>query len=40
MPEIPILCDPSYICGTQQYISSVAQVALEIGLDGLTIESY
>jgi chorismate mutase len=40
MPEIPILCDPSHICGTQQYISSVAQVALEIGFDGLMIESH
>ncbi len=40
MPEIPILCDSSHICGTQQYIASVAQTALEIGLDGLMIESH
>jgi chorismate mutase len=40
MPEIPILCDPSHICGTQQYIASVAQAALEVGLDGLMIESH
>jgi chorismate mutase len=40
MPEIPILCDPSHICGTQQYIASVAQTALEVGLDGLMIESH
>ncbi len=40
MPEIPILCDPSHICGRQQYIASVAQAALEVGLDGLMIESH
>jgi chorismate mutase len=40
MPEIPIVCDPSHICGAQQYIASVAQYALEIGLDGLMIESH
>lgn len=40
MPEVPILCDPSHICGRQQYIASVAQAALEIGLDGLMIESH
>ncbi len=40
MPEIPILCDPSHICGTQQYIASVAQDALEAGFDGLMIESH
>jgi len=40
MPEIPILCDPSHICGTQEYIAAVAQEALEMGLDGLMIESH
>ncbi len=40
MPEIPILCDPSHISGTQQYVASVAQAALEVGLDGLMIESH
>jgi chorismate mutase len=40
MPEIPILCDPSHICGTQQYIASISEAALEVGLDGLMIESH
>lgn len=40
MPEIPILCDPSHICGTQPYIASIAQAALEVGLDGLMLESH
>jgi chorismate mutase len=40
MPEIPILCDPSHICGTQQYIASISEAALEAGLDGLMIESH
>ena len=40
MPEIPILCDPSHISGTQLYIASIAQAALDVGLDGLMIESH
>jgi hypothetical protein len=40
MPEIPILCDPSHICGTQQYIASISETSLEVGLDGLMIESH
>lgn len=40
MPEVPILCDPSHICGARQYIASVAQDAVEIGFDGLMLESH
>lgn len=40
LPEIPLLCDPSHICGTRKYILEVAQDALESGLDGLMIESH
>lgn len=40
LPGIPILCDPSHISGTRKYIASIAQDALEIGLDGLMIESH
>lgn len=40
LPEIPLLCDPSHICGTRKYIASIAQDALESGFDGLMIESH
>jgi chorismate mutase len=40
LPDVPLLCDPSHICGTRKYIAQVAQDALEIGFDGLMIESH
>jgi chorismate mutase len=40
LPAIPLLCDPSHICGTRKYIASVAQDAFELGFDGLMIESH
>jgi chorismate mutase len=40
LPDIPLLCDPSHICGTRKYIASVAQDALDAGFDGLMIESH
>jgi chorismate mutase len=40
LPGIPLLCDPSHICGNRQYIASVAQGALEMGFDGWMIESH
>ncbi len=40
MPEIPILCDPSHICGARQYVPAVAAEALEVGLDGLMVECH
>ena len=31
IPDLPLLCDPSHICGNREMISSVCQTALEIG---------
>ena len=39
-PELPIICDPSHICGTREYLREVAQTALDIGFDGLHLESH
>jgi len=39
-PEIPILCDPSHICGRSEFIFSVAQEALDLLFDGLMIEVH
>ena len=40
MPGLPLLCDPSHIAGTTLYISEIAQRALDLGFDGLMIESH
>ena len=39
-PEIPVLCDPSHICGTRELLQSVSQQALDMDFDGLMIESH
>ncbi|HQQ94530.1 MAG TPA: chorismate mutase [Bacteroidia bacterium] len=39
-PELPLFCDPSHICGNRQLIPSVAQKAMDLGFDGLMIESH
>jgi len=40
MPELPLICDPSHICGTRNLIASVAQTAMDLNYDGLMIESH
>ncbi len=39
-PEIPIICDPSHICGRRDCLENVAQTALDLQYDGLIIESH
>ena len=40
VPSLPILCDPSHICGNRELIPLVAQKALDLDMDGLMIESH
>ena len=40
MPELPMICDPSHICGKRQYIQDIAQQAADLGYDGFMIESH
>lgn len=40
MPEIPIFCDPSHICGNRELLLGVAQEAADLNYDGLIIESH
>ncbi|WP_262490409.1 bifunctional 3-deoxy-7-phosphoheptulonate synthase/chorismate mutase type II [Hymenobacter lapidarius] len=40
MPEMPLLCDPSHICGRRDTLVAVAQQALNLGFDGNMIESH
>ena len=39
-PDIPILCDPSHLCGQTAYIPQIAQIALTYGFDGLMVECH
>lgn len=40
MPEVPILCDPSHIAGRTEPIATLSQTALDLGFDGLMIETH
>jgi chorismate mutase len=39
-PNLPVLCDPSHICGRRQYIQEVSQKALDLEMDGLMLETH
>ena len=38
--DLPIICDPSHIGGKTSLIEDVAQIAMDINLDGLMIETH
>lgn len=40
MPEIPLICDPSHICGNREGIFEVSQQAFNFEYDGLMVESH
>ncbi len=39
-PDLPVICDPSHICGNKELLLDVSQKALDTGMDGLMIESH
>lgn len=39
-PSVPILCDPSHICGKRELVPAVAQMALDLLFEGLMIEVH
>lgn len=39
-PELPIICDPSHITGKRALVASVAQKAMDMGFEGLMIETH
>ena len=39
-PELPVINDPSHICGNRELIQYVAQKALDLDMQGLMIESH
>ena len=40
LPGLPIYCDPSHIAGKKELVESISQQALDLGFDGLMIESH
>lgn len=40
LPEIPLFCDPSHICGNRTGLFDVAQQAFNFNYDGLMIETH
>ena len=40
MPGIPMLCDPSHICGRRDLIFNVSQTAIDLDYEGLMIETH
>lgn len=39
-PEIPIICDPSHICGRRDTLLEISQKAADMDFDGLMLESH
>ena len=40
IPELPIFCDPSHIGGKRELIAPLCQQAMDLGFDGLIVESH
>ncbi len=39
-PDMPLICDPSHIGGKRELVAPLSQQALDMGFDGLIIESH
>jgi len=40
IPNLPVICDPSHICGERSLLLDVAQKALDLEMNGLMLESH
>lgn len=40
IPDLPLICDPSHIGGSREFIESLSQTALDLGIEGLMIETH
>ena len=40
LPELPIFCDPSHICGNRELIFDVSQQAADLNFNGIMVESH
>ncbi|TVR76521.1 MAG: 3-deoxy-7-phosphoheptulonate synthase [Chitinophagaceae bacterium] len=39
-PDIPMFCDPSHISGNRKFIQKISQIAMDLGFEGLMIETH
>jgi len=40
IPGLPVICDPSHICGNRHMLAEVSQKAMDLNFEGLMIESH
>ncbi len=40
LPDLPLFCDPSHIGGRRELIAPLSQQAMDLGYDGLIVESH
>ena len=40
LPNLPVICDPSHIAGDRSLIEPLSQMALDLGIKGLMIETH
>jgi chorismate mutase len=40
LPDIPMITDPSHICGNREYLLEVSQRAMDLNFEGLIIETH
>ncbi len=40
LPNLPLICDPSHIGGRREFIEPISQTALDLGINGLMIETH
>ncbi|MDD2602046.1 MAG: chorismate mutase, partial [Prevotella sp.] len=40
VPNLPLICDPSHIGGKRELVAPLSQQAMDMGFDGLIIESH
>jgi chorismate mutase len=39
-PHLPVICDPSHICGERTMLQETAQKALDLDMDGIMLEAH
>lgn len=40
LPQLPLICDPSHICGNTEMLDYISQKAMDLDFDGLMIETH
>jgi len=40
LPQLPIICDPSHICGNRVDLAAIAQESMDLNYDGIMLESH